>query len=394
MASPQDMLSPDSSGSSKHSAIRRELLCNLSALNVGDKLDSERELCLRFQVSRGTLRKVLDNLSKAGILTTVHGSGTFLKRSVDPDLARSKPSHLIGMLIPDPTLDSRIVSRALRGAEHEAAHRGYHVVVSEDHNDPDYQIVQLGRLLDRDLDGLIIYPDCGNVQRTEMRRLLARAQSKHLPLVMIDRYLPGLELACVLSDNVKGAYRAVEHLILSGCRRVGLMTFGPEGGNSDEERRRGFELAMQDHNLSPTPVFEFACGTSSNEQTACQRLGDWLKGHGGILPIDGIFCLQDNIAFGAFLALKHAGFRVPDDVALVGYDNLDRELYRVHGLELTSVDQPSEKIGREAMRILIDGLLGIPSSKASRVLLPPKLVIRHSCGTNKPKAKPERVLPS
>lgn len=288
-------------------------------------------------------------------------------------------------------MENPVISRIVRGAEALASESNFHVALAHDHGDMDYQLKQLQRMADSGVSGLAVYPDRSNLVRPEFHALIQRIEEQSIPLVMIDRYVPDVETTSVMSDNLAGMYTATEHLILSGHRRLALLAFGSEGGIADRERRKGFLLALQDYRLSAAPVFESVLGTRDHETTARQAVAEQLAANGGRARFDGIVCMQDNMAYGAFLALRDAGLSVPNDVGLIGYDNLDRELCHSAGLNLTSIDQPAEEIGREAARQLIARIQCQPSqSRAQHVLLKPRLVIRESCGAglNAPPSTP------
>lgn len=383
---------------------------------VGDRLPPEREFCAELGVSRVTLRKAMESLHREGFLQTRRGGGTRLARAVAPPRRTGLTAHrLIGLVVP--TVENSLISRIVRGAEALATERGFHVALAHDHGDMDYQLKQLRRMLEDGVGGVAVFPDSENLVRAEFHELIRRFSARSIPLVMIDRYVPGVEAPGVMSDNVAGMYAATEHLILSGHRRLALLAFGEEGGVTDRERRKGFFQALQDYGLPAQPVHEAALGTCGHEESARETVARWLADDAahalqensglaadGVLDgnsatagatrprFDGIACMQDNMAYGAFLALRDAGLAVPADVSLVGYDNLDRELFQAAGLRLTSIDQPAEDIGREAASILIDRIEGSPralmpvtsatasaaSGHAQHVLLKPRLVVRES----------------
>ncbi|AHF90523.1 transcriptional regulator [Opitutaceae bacterium TAV5] len=398
-----------------YARVAREVQARLANMKVGDRLPPERQFCEELGVSRVTLRKAMESLHREGFLQTRRGGGTRLARAVAPPRRTGLTVHrLIGLVVP--TVENSLISRIVRGAEALAAERGFHVALAHDHGDMDYQLKQLRRMLEGGVGGVAVFPDTGNVVRAEFHELIRRFSARSIPLVMIDRYVPGVEAPGVMSDNVAGMYAATEHLILSGHRRLALLTFGEEGGVTDRERRKGFFQALQDYGLPPQPVHEAALGTRGHEDTAREAVAAWLAADAaqarqetgglaadGVLDgnsatagaarprFDGIACMQDNMAYGAFLALRDAGLSVPADVSLVGYDNLDRELFQAAGLRLTSIDQPAEDIGREAAAILIDRIEGLPraltpatpataagSGRAQHVLLKPRLVVRES----------------
>lgn len=363
-----------------YAKVERELHKRIALMGVGERLKSERELCADMGVSRVTLRRAMERFHREGFLEARRGGGTWLVRAIAPlPVERMMGNRLIGLVVP--TVENSLISRIVRGAEQCAADRSYHVALAHDHGDMDYQIKQLRRMVDDGVGGVAVYPDTKNLYREEFQALLAEISRANIPLVMIDRYVPEIETVCVLSDNFDGMYAATEHMILTGHRRLALLSFGAEGGVADRDRRRGFLAALQDYGMNPRPVLEAELGVAGHEISARKVVDEWAERAGGRLNFDGIVCMQDNMAYGAYLSLRDAGYSVPRDVALVGYDNLDREMFSAAGLRLTSVDQPSEAIGAEAARLLIDKMEGNAVEKRARhILLKPKLVLRDSCG--------------
>lgn len=363
-----------------YARIEKELHKRISQMQVGERLMSERALCAEVGVSRVTLRRAMEKFHQEGFLEARRGGGTWLVRPIAPlPVERMMGNRLIGLVVP--TVENSLISRIVRGAEQEAADKGYHVALAHDHGDMDYQIKQLRRMVEDGIGGVAVYPDTKNLYREEFLSVIRGIVSERIPLVMIDRYVPEIDAVCVLSDNFDGMYAATEHMILTGHRRLALLSFGPDGGVADRDRRRGFLAALQDYDLNPAAVMEAELGVSGHEISARKVVDEWIVKSGGRLNFDGIVCMQDNMAYGSYLALRDAGYVVPRDVALVGYDNLDREMFSAAGLQLTSVDQPSELIGSEAARLLIEKMEGqIVEKRARHLLLKPRLVLRNSCG--------------
>ena len=372
----------------RYQRVRLELEGYLSGLALGTKIPTERELIKKFKISRVTARKALQLLRSDGTLESHPGRGTFLVKlpTRPPTLPNAR---LIGLLVPNAS--APMVGGIVWGVEAEATRRGYHVLLSHDHNDPELQIAQLGKMLDTQVAGILLYPDRFVTERKEFLALLREFQKRNLPLVLIDRYLPNVDFPCVMTDNVQGMYRLTEHLICCGRRRPALIGFWPSN-TVHRDRRRGVIEAMRDHGLDPNPVLEVEIqGDEDFFATARTAVAGWIKGRQAAeLPFDSIICMFDMLAYGAFAALREAGLRVPEDVALVGYDNFDSEIYRALGLELTSVQQPLDEEGATAAGLLIDRIENKPrTGRANHILLSPRLVVRTSCGA-RPHAEPVR----
>jgi DNA-binding LacI/PurR family transcriptional regulator len=364
-----------------HVKASREIHRLLRTMKVGEKITPERTLCQTLGVSRVTLRRALQTFFRQGILTSHGAGGTVLVREVS-EVPQDNGSFqdVIGLVVP--TLNNTMISRIVSGAEKAATEKGSHLLVATDDGNLDLQITQIQRLLERGIGSLAIYPDSSNLQREEFQSLLLRIKKRGTPLVMIDRYLPEIEAACVLSDNFAGMYAATQHMIMSGFRKLALLSFGEEGGVADRDRRKGFFRALQDQKLEFNPLLEARLGARNHEMNGRKVVSEWLQNPGLRNAFDGIVCLQDNMAYGAFLALQEVGLVTGRDIGLVGYDNLDRELYAAVGLHLTSVDHPAEKIGAEAVRLLVEKIQETAPQNISPCLaLMPRLVIRQSCGS-------------
>ena len=371
--------------------VRWELERELADQEVGQKVISENELVKKFKVSRVTARKALQILRKDGIIKCIRGRGTFLSKvpSRSRTAVPNTKARLLGVLVP--SVDAPLIGAIVHGIESKASERGYHILLSHDHDDPDLQIRQLRKMLDTDVSGILLYPDRFVTDRTEFIDLLEEWKNRDIPLVLVDRYIAGLDFPCVMTDNVQGMYDLAEHLILCGRRRLALIGFW-ESNTVHMARRRGFLEALRTHRLPVHAVMEGHVSPNRPEdgtniikewtQEAHDLVAGWIKGKSADeLPFDAIVSMYDPMAYGAFSALQEAGIRVPEDVALVGYDNLDSGLYRAQGLQLTSVQQPLDLEGATAAEILIDRIENRPrSGRGNHVLLPARLVVRTSCG--------------
>jgi LacI family transcriptional regulator len=243
------------------------------------------------------------------------------------------------------------------------------------------QCRQLDQLHNHTLDGLIIYPDATNITRPSFIDRLNTIIESGTPVVLVDRNIPGVNTLAVVPDSEEGMCQLTRHMLMHGLSRFAVITWGPEAGVSHETRWAGFQRAMVEANLEPEPVLVANVGQSRpNEVVAREVVTDWLEKYKGKRPFDGIICFHDNMAMGAYLALQQAGLRVPEDMALGSFDNLNLQLYEAMGLSLTTVNQPVGLIGDMAARMLIEHLDNRMPLDAQCVKVRCDLIIRTSCG--------------
>jgi len=363
----------------RYKRVRIEIERFLSGLAIGSMIPTESELMLKFSVSRVTARKALQDLRAEGVLESFKGKGTFLAKTPTKFFTDENRLKILGVILP--TLESRNMARLFQGIETEAARRGYRVLLTHNGNQPDRQISLLDEISRQNVDGVLIYPNGFVTEDKRFLHLLSELQKKKLKLVFLDRYVAGYDFPCVMTDNVKGMYQATEHLILQGYRKPALLGFW-KSNTVHADRRRGFLSALRDYKISTSGILEKETGVKDFDKHAFEIMASWIKGmNKEKFPFDSVACMADSIAYGVFLALRNAGIRVPEDIALVGYDNEDSGLYRAMGLHLTSVQQPLEKIGEVAVTTLVQMMNGKKMKENSiHTMLDPRLIIRASCG--------------
>jgi len=357
--------------------VRVELERTLADMPIGGKIPTEYEIVQKYNVSRVTARMALKSLRKSGIVKSYPGRGSFLAKKISRPLDQEVKTKFLGVVVPS---THGQLSEIVRAIEAQATLRKYHMVLAHDGNDPEQQVRQIDNVLSAHVDGIILYPDREATERADFIKLLSSLSKQKTPVVLLDRYIPGINLPCVMTDNIRGMYEATEHLICCGRRRLALIGFW-ETNTVHQDRRKGFLDALKDAGIRK-PVCEANTGIQPFDKAACEIVTGWIKGKtASTLPFDSIVCMNDTIARGAFIALKNAGLKVPEHVALVGYDNDHSELFRLNGLNLTSVEQPLAQMGATAVDMLLERIEGnAPERMNNHRLLPPKLVVRTSCG--------------
>ncbi|MCG8346515.1 MAG: GntR family transcriptional regulator [Chloroflexales bacterium] len=346
--------------------LRRQI--DIGALKPYDRLPPEIDLAANLAVSRGTVRQALDLLVKQGLLQRIPGKGTFV---TEPDLRPG--AQLIGIVVP--YLRDSLTSDMLRGAENTLRRNNYSLIFCHSEGDLALEYEQIKRLMREGVSGMILFP----LAVAEEAMLLTRILSANIPLVLLDRRLPGVKADCVLVDNMGGAYRAVEHLIELGHRHIACIR-SPDQPSSVLDRVRGYEQALRDEGILPLAAVPLALHRhrAVDEEMA-------LYTNEELAPIDmllrasnpptALFCINDIIAFGVMHYLLARGLRVPDDIAIVGFDDIPLAPYMP--VPLTTVAQPKYEIGVRAAELLLARLAG-KKSLGRELALPTSLVVRES----------------
>jgi DNA-binding LacI/PurR family transcriptional regulator len=197
--------------------------------------------------------------------------------------------------------------------------------------------------------------------------------------VLVDRFVPDLPVDAVGVDNLGGAFMAVQHLANQGYQRIGYICTHNVGTSSITERMAGYRWAMNVHDLSVSDALmcvslhRLQGRRASDERVLGQHNQEVLRRYlGGADRPDAVFVCNDYVAFQVVDTATALGLRIPDDLAIVGFDNVPPEDYS--GIPLTTVDQPRHAIGATAARLLVDRLAGRRKDPA-RVVVSTHLIV-------------------
>jgi DNA-binding LacI/PurR family transcriptional regulator len=269
-------------------------------------------------------------------------------------------SGVIGCVLSD--LHNPFFADVIDGVEEEAAGSGRRVLVSPGFLDAEREAVAVETLMQLRVDALVLV---GSAMRLE--RLAEAASSIPVVLIGHDHAPDGLQSVC--SDDVLGAERVVDHLVSLGHRRIAHIHADSEAGGT--ARRRGYARGMRRHGLSDQIQIAKGAFTSDGGARAMRRL----------LARDprptAVFVANDLAAIGVLDELDAVGLRVPEDLSVVGYDDLT--LSAMERISLTTVQQPRAELGQLSVRLaLLGGNRSGPS--ATRLVLPPTLIVRSTSG--------------
>ena len=278
---------------------------------------------------------------------------------------RSGQSFLLGVIVPD--IDFGFFSSVVRGIEEISREAGYHVIISQSHDNFGNEQANVEAFLRTQVDGVLASIGNSTVDFDHFQRLL----ENDVPLVLFDRSSDKLPVSAVVVDDFGGAYAAVEHLIDQGCERI-VHFAGHKRIGLYHTRGMAYEKAMADHGLEVMPEYIFESNLTLDDG---QRLVRTLLDKE--IPFDGIFASADHAALGAMHALQENGIKVPEQVAVVGFSN--EPFSGFMRPSLSSVDQQSLKMGRLAAETLLQQIRDKGKGEGpSRKVLRPKLLIRDS----------------
>jgi DNA-binding LacI/PurR family transcriptional regulator len=319
------------------------------------------------RVSLGTVSHVLNNSAgvsepvRKRVLEAVQATG-YQPSELARGLRRVK-SNMIGMIIPDIT--NPFFPAVVRGAEDVAFSNGYRLILCNTDNDHSKELMHLNELRTYLPAGLIVIPSNFSDLTTQTESYRRAGTG----VVCIDRLPKNWSGDSVTSDNEAGAYHATRHLIQLGHTRLATIT-GPLHLTNAEDRLRGFRRAMNEAKLHLSP--EYAQETSFDKQGGYAKTLVLLR----LLPRPtAIFAGNDMIALGALLAVREAGLRCPEEISIMGFDDLD--LAETTNPSLSSVAQPGYQLGTTAARILVDRREG-DTSPAKHIILETLLHLRDS----------------
>ena len=332
-------------------------------LNVGDQVGSHSELSKSYNVSVITVKKALSDLIAEGYLYGRVGKGTFVARkSAVVDLSKHKT---VGLVLRD--LKNPFFSLIAHGAAKAADEKGYNLLLASSVGRMDKEENQIAHFQKIGADALII----ASMSRTyRASKEIRKLHDLGFPYIMVS-YVHDEDIWYVGVDHERGAYMATKHLIDLGYSYIGYIGGGVSNLLSDV-RKSGYEQAMDDVEQSNRFVMQID-GDKDRYEAGYDTGRKFAK---LAKRPDAVFVYSDIVALGFIRALNDANLSVPNDVAVVGYDDIEQAQYATS--PLTTVHQPTEEIGRIALQTIIKRIENKPA--AARTILNSMLVVRDSCG--------------
>lgn len=310
-------------------------------LKENEKIPTEMQITQTLGVSRQTVRKAIEHLEGQGILSSVQGSGTYVKKafSKPQDYSKSKNIAVVTTFI-----DSHIFPEKTNGIYEALSAEGYMMNLFATNNSLEKEHTLLSSLYQEDFAGLILEPSRSTLPRVNPE-LFTRLSEK-FPVVLIDSYYGEVDLPCVSLDDKKGGYIATRHLLENGHQNI--MHIGKMDDRQGLLRYQGYLEALQEYqvNFNENNVIWYTNETKLEVflELHKERILKCLE------ECTALFCYNDVISIPFINFLGKHNIRIPEDVSIVGYDDSPL-LSQI--IPLTSIVYPGRKIGYQAVEHLM-----------------------------------------
>lgn len=331
------------------------------------------DIARQVGVSRSTVSRVVNNHPNISEEVRTRVMRVIDETGYQPNAAArslaSQRSQTIGLVLPHAVssfFTDPYFPRLLKGISEACNQRDYVLALFLITSKDDEKNI-VSKISNRSfLDGVLVQSGHHGDQQ-----IIGRLVDARIPQVVLGRPYRADNVSFVNVDNVRGAYTAVSHLIRLGRRRIATIT-GPLESTAGTDRKEGYLMSLAERGIgiNPNLVFE----GDFTEQGGYYAMQTLLHKN----P-DAVFAASDVMAIGAIRAIKESGKRIPEDIAVVGFDDI--HLSSITDLELTTIRQPVFETGVRAVEVLIDLVkngVGFPQ----HIVLDTKLVVRSSCGSN------------
>lgn len=333
---------------------------------------TSREVAMEAGVSQPTVSRALTGDPKVAEKTRLRVIEVAQRLGYFPNSAArsliTNRASAVGVVIED--VINPFYAQLLNPLYYEFLDKGYRVVLLQESENRRMEEDLTSLLIGNALDGVVFTSVTSNSRPPKI------LEERGYPMVLLNRYVEGVEADRITTDNFGGAKLAAHHLAELGHERIGLIG-GPDYTSTGRDRESGFRQGLENFGLSVdegmkrTGLYSFENGYRSG-----------LEILGVKQPPTAIFCANDVVALGALNAARKAGFRIPDDLSIIGFDDL--ELSRWEITQLSTIHQPITEMARTATRMLIERIQGAHDGTPRKEILPVKLMERSTT------APPER----
>ena len=327
------------------------------------------DIAKKLNITAATVSRALNNNPRISKVTKELVLKTAKEMNYEPNklaLALKKgKSNNIGVVVP--YINRNFFSSVIRGIEEELFPKGYNVIISQTHESADREVDIINNLLNAQVEGIII----SLAKFTKNTKHFEQVLKKKIPLIFFDRYQEMSGVSSVTIDDYQGSYDATAHLIEQGCDRIAHLTVDPTL-SIYKHRLEGYQQALLDHSI---PFREELVVKLKSDMEEGKRVAENLMALEN--PPNAIFSTSDYGALGAIKWLQGNGYKVPEDVCVVGFSN--EPFTQFLDLSMSSVDQVPLEMGKMAAQVFLEQVNDGNNVKIEKkVVLSPSLIIRQS----------------
>ncbi len=298
------------------------------ALNLSTSTVS-RALRGRYEISEETKKIVLDYAEKVNF-----------KRNPIALSLKERKSYSIGVIVCE--VANQFFSQAIDGIESVAYNKGYHVIISQTHDNYEREVINVEHLANRSVDGLLVSLSAETKDYYHLEKL----HKQGLPIVFFDRVLNSMNTHKVSSNNFKGAFEATEFLINKGCKRIAHLANASQLSITSE-RQKGYQEALRKNDIPVKNVLTKYCKYGGRDKMEVEiAVRELMEQH----QPDAIFVASDRLSIGCLATLKKYNYK--NDILIAGFCN--SELVELLNPSLSYIRQPAFEMGKKATEMLIN----------------------------------------
>ncbi|MBL0745456.1 LacI family DNA-binding transcriptional regulator [Chryseolinea lacunae] len=329
-----------------------------------------RDIAIKLNISISTVSRALRGAPDVNQETKKAVLEMAEKLNYEPNRVaqslRIKRTNTLGIIVPEISL--HFFSSAISGMQEEAAQHGYSIMICQSLESFETEKQNVHMLAANRVDGLLISMSSETKDVAHIQSLI----NKNIPVVLFDRVSDALPVAKVVVDDHDGAFKATEHLIQTGCRRIAYIG-GPLTFYISNQRKRGYLDALLHHNIIPDEQLIVHCHELHTEPLEqVKRLLSLPKTQ----QPDALFCLNDPIAVPVLQLLKEKNIRVPEEISVVGFTNEPVSAFIEPSL--TTVSQPSHEMGKKAIELFLEQSHDLDNFTPVTATMKTTLLVRNS----------------
>lgn len=279
----------------------------------------------------------------------------------------SQKTNIVGIIVP--SIEIAIFPSITAGVESVLSRNGFSLIFCNSHDDPQKEAEQLDLLIGMNVAGIIIAP----AQEEPDIELMQEILNFKIPLVLVDRFLPGIATYFIGTNDREMSFSCIEYLIKLGHRNIGFIT-GPSNTYTADERLIGYKDALEKYKINYCE--DRLVGWGFYEEHGIKGMRELLQ----LNPVPtAVFCINDIVAVGAMKVLLELGIGIPDEISISCFFNGINVVNELLKTPMTGVYQPSYPLGVKGAEILLDMINNVKTPKTEKIIIPSEFVLGSSC---------------